>query len=203
MSTAPRPTPGQWLGTSDTSFRLSTAPTNAANDVACIVSGLKLVAHSGLPTAWRKQKIVRVVADRAVSPVILLHKRVLPQSELGRLPVGQGVLPHRSLQEILNVRAVDVVGLARQGADEAHAPVAHPKQRHDVGTLVAEKLSLSEPRPAWAFVPTCPSMRCFGPSSRSARQLKQSCSTPVRSTTVLKWCIAQIPRRSGSRGSVD
>ncbi|KGQ02949.1 hypothetical protein BBAD15_g11830 [Beauveria bassiana D1-5] len=131
-------------------FCFPPAPANAAKDVACIVSGLEPVAHSGLPTAWRIQKIVHVVADRAVFPVILLHKRVLPQSESCRLLLGQGVLPHRSVQEILNVRAVDVVGLARQGADEAHAPVVHSEQRHDVGAFVAEKLSLSESRPAWS-----------------------------------------------------
>ncbi|EJP61478.1 uncharacterized protein BBA_09557 [Beauveria bassiana ARSEF 2860] len=40
--------------------------------MACIVNSLDPVAHSGLPTAWRIQKIVRVDVDRAVSPFILL-----------------------------------------------------------------------------------------------------------------------------------
>ncbi|KAH8713523.1 hypothetical protein HC256_006668 [Beauveria bassiana] len=132
-------------------FCFPPAPANAAKDVTCIVSGLEPVAHSGLPTAWRIQKIVRTVAHRAVFPVILLHEHVLAQSDSGALLPGKGVLAHRSVQEILDVRAVDVVGLARQGADEAHAPVVNSEQRHDVGAFVAKELSLLESRPAWSF----------------------------------------------------
>ncbi|OAA65109.1 hypothetical protein LEL_10556 [Akanthomyces lecanii RCEF 1005] len=85
----------------------------------------------------------------------MLPKHVQPPSELSALLTGQRVLPYRSVQEILDVRAVDVVGLARQGADEAYAdeayaPVVHSEQGQNVSACVAEKLPLSECRPAWS-----------------------------------------------------
>lgn len=183
-------------------------PTRAAKNVTCDVSGRERDTDSELPTTWRIQKMIRVVAHRAAFPVVLLDKRILAPSAAGVCwSVAVAVLAHRSVQKILDVLAVDVVGLAGQGADEAYAPVVRSKQRHNVGALVAEELRSSECAPARSCVLTYPWMRCFGPSSRSARQLKQSCSLPVKSITVLTcsmggasmpWPHARVSRgRSG------
>ncbi|KGQ02588.1 hypothetical protein BBAD15_g12199 [Beauveria bassiana D1-5] len=63
---------------------------------------------------------------------------------LGALLDAAEALAHPSVPEILDVRAVDVVSLACQGADEAYTPVVSSEQRHDVGTFIAKKLFLSE-----------------------------------------------------------
>lgn len=59
------------------------APARAAEDVTCIVSDRGTGARSGLPTAGRIQKIVRIVAHRATLPVVLLDERILAPSAAG------------------------------------------------------------------------------------------------------------------------